>query len=73
MAGRFGREERQSKEFGDIVPVVRCMHHSETPQYERVLNLSYGGKLFLTPLTWKNGRREDYPTTQTTPSNRPQK
>ena len=73
MAGRFGREEKQSKEFGDIVPVVRCMHHSETRQYERVLSLSYGGKMFLSPLVWEERPREDFPATQTIPSNRPQR
>jgi WD40 repeat protein/serine/threonine protein kinase/class 3 adenylate cyclase len=73
--GKTTREwkEKQLKELGDIVPVVRCMHHSEMPQYERVLSLSYGGKLYLSPLVWEKGPREDFPTTQTTASNRPQR
>jgi WD40 repeat protein/serine/threonine protein kinase/class 3 adenylate cyclase len=68
--GKTVREwkEKQLKEFGDIVPVVRCMHHSETEQYERVVNLSYGGKIYLSPLVWEKGPREDYPKTASSTS-----
>jgi hypothetical protein len=49
---------QQLKEFGDIVPTVRCDRHGS-----RVLNLSYGGKLFWSAGQWEKGPREDYVTT----------
>lgn len=54
-------KEKQLKELGAIVPVVRCMHHGE-----RVLSLSYGGSIFVSPLLWEEGPRQDYSTSATT-------
>jgi hypothetical protein len=50
--GKTTREwkEKQLKELGDVVPVVRCMHHGA-----RVLNLGYGGRPYPSPLKWEKG------------------
>lgn len=48
---------QQLREFGDIVPTVRCYSHAKG------LNLSYGGRLYLTQgpdSVWETGPREDY-------------
>jgi hypothetical protein len=45
------------KQWGDIVPTARCYYHA------KILNLSYGGKVYLTPkgVRWGGiGPREDY-------------
>jgi len=58
----------QVKELGDLVPTVRCFHH------DRVLSLTFGGRLFLSPVLWEDGPREDYrptATTATLPPTRP--
>ena len=47
---------QQTKVFGDIVPMVRCMHHGDN----RVLNLSIGGKVFWGPLDWEYMFKQDY-------------
>ncbi len=39
---------RQLKEFGDKVPVVRCLNHSP-----RVLSLSHGGEIYFSGLGWE--------------------
>lgn len=71
--GKTVREwkERQLKEFGNVVPTVRCMHHSKTGAYERVLNLSYDGRLYISPLLWEKGPREDFVTTQSGATTQP--
>jgi serine/threonine protein kinase/tetratricopeptide (TPR) repeat protein/thiol-disulfide isomerase/thioredoxin len=46
----------QTKVFGDIVPVVRCMHHGDN----RVLSLSIGGKVFWGPLDWEYMFQKNY-------------
>jgi len=53
-------KERQRDEFGDdIVPTVRCFHHG----YDRVLNLSYSGRLYLSGWAWEPpAPRIDYAT-----------
>jgi WD40 repeat protein len=51
----------EMREWGDIGPTARCYSHA------KILNLSYGGKLFLTPqgVTWQTGPREDYVSDKT--------
>jgi hypothetical protein len=46
----------QVKNFGDIVPMVRCYHHGSN----RILNLSAGGQLWWGELTWEPNFRSDY-------------
>ena len=41
-------KNRQRTIYGDDVPMVRCTHH------ERVLNVSYGGKIFESSVTWED-------------------
>jgi len=41
-------KNRQRAIYGDDVPMVRCTHH------ERVLNVSYGGKIFESSVTWED-------------------
>jgi serine/threonine protein kinase len=42
-------KERERQEYGDIVPTVRCFWHG----YERLLNLSYDGKIYPSGTDWK--------------------
>jgi peroxiredoxin len=39
---------RQVNFLGDVVPLVRCKHGS------RVLSLSFGGRVFCSPVVWEN-------------------
>lgn len=47
---------QQVKLFGDVVPMVRCYHHTS----KRVLNLSAGGEIWWGPLDWEYMFRPDY-------------
>ena len=49
-AGMACREwkARQIKLFGDVVPIVRCLHHGDS-----VLNLSAGGQVYTSPAYWE--------------------
>jgi WD40 repeat protein/serine/threonine protein kinase/class 3 adenylate cyclase len=60
-------KQEQMKELGDVVPAVRCLQHRAQTGKD-VLNLSYGGKLYLSPQVWEKGPREDYPTTASSTS-----
>jgi len=40
-------KNRQRKLYGDAVPMIRCTHH------DPILNISYGGELFESSLTWE--------------------
>ena len=44
-------KNRQRKIYGDAVPMIRCTHH------DRVLNISYGGELFESSVTWESDDR----------------
>jgi len=44
-------KNRQRKLYGDAVPMIRCTHH------DRVLNVSYGGELFESSVSWENDER----------------
>ena len=44
-------KNRQRKLYGDAVPMIRCIHH------DRVLNISYGGELFESSVTWESDAR----------------
>ena len=48
---------KQLKLFGDIVPMVRCMHHRS---YNRVLSLSTGGQICWGELNWEETFISDY-------------
>jgi hypothetical protein len=48
---------QQLKLFGDIVPMVRCMHHGYN---NRVLNLSTGGQIYWGDLNWEETFKSDY-------------
>ncbi len=39
---------QQIKLFGDVVPIVRCLHHGSS-----VLNLSAGGQIYIGPVYWE--------------------
>ena len=39
----------QMKLFGNVVPVVRCHHHGQ----QSCLNLSCGGQVYVSPLSWE--------------------
>jgi hypothetical protein len=56
--GKTWREWKQKdlKSYGNMVPTVRCLHHGE-----RILSLSYGGYLYLSPLIWTSQARDPYP------------
>ena len=41
-------KEYQRKYFGDVVPIVRCSHHSEV-----TIDLTYGGDVIESTLTWE--------------------
>ncbi|MBP7052471.1 MAG: tetratricopeptide repeat protein [Phycisphaerae bacterium] len=47
---------RQTKLFGNVVPMVRCTHHGE----EKVLSLSMGGQVYWGPLGWESMFKKDY-------------
>ena len=40
---------QQMRLFGDVVPIVRCMHHGS----ETILNLSIGGQVYWSGLIWE--------------------
>ena len=44
-------KNRQRKIYGDAVPMIRCTHH------DRVLNISYGGELFESSVSWESDDR----------------
>jgi hypothetical protein len=44
-------KNRQRKLYGDAVPMIRCTHH------DRVLNISYGGELFESSVSWEGDER----------------
>ena len=44
-------KNRQRKLYGDAVPMIRCIHH------DRVLNISYGGEVFESSLSWEGDER----------------
>lgn len=49
----------QMTEFGDRVPTVRCAHHVND-----VMNLSYGGQIYISETSWENRRWTNYPRPQ---------
>jgi hypothetical protein len=48
---------RQLKEFGDKVPMVRCLWHISRSGYP-VINLSHGGEIYLSGTNWEKELRE---------------
>jgi hypothetical protein len=44
-------KNRQRKIYGDALPMIRCTQH------DRVLNISYGGELFESSVTWESDDR----------------
>jgi hypothetical protein len=43
----------QIQRFGTIVPIVRCWHHLDELN-NKVLNLSYDGKVYMSATSWEN-------------------
>jgi protocatechuate 3,4-dioxygenase beta subunit len=65
IAGNWDREGkttnrewklRQTRLFGDVVPIVRCMHHGN----DRVLSLAIGGQIYWSPLGWERQFKQSY-------------
>ena len=44
-------KNRQRKIYGEALPMIRCTHH------DRVLNISYGGELFESSVSWESDDR----------------
>ena len=44
-------KNRQRRIYGDALPMIRCTHH------DRVLNVSYGGELFESSVSWESDDR----------------
>jgi peroxiredoxin len=40
--------------FGDVTPLVRCLHHDEKNPYDSLLNLGFGNKVYRAPYSWQN-------------------
>ena len=53
-SGRAFRDwkEQQVREFGDIVPIVRCLYH-DPGNYSMALNVSVGGQIYWSPWGWE--------------------
>jgi hypothetical protein len=47
---------QQMKLFGNVVPIVRCMHHGS----ETIVNLSIGGQVYWSGLIWEQVFMPDY-------------
>jgi len=47
---------QQLKLFGEVVPIVRCAHHGP----KAVLNMSYGGQIYISGLGWEQMFKPDY-------------
>jgi hypothetical protein len=47
---------QQVKLFGEVVPIVRCMHHGA----ETIVNLSVGGQVYWSQLVWERIFMLDY-------------
>jgi thiol-disulfide isomerase/thioredoxin len=52
-SGRTFRDwkEQQVREFGDVVPIVRCLYHGSG--FEMALNVSVGGQIYWSPWMWE--------------------
>ena len=46
--------------FGDITPLVRCMHHNEKNSIDNIMNLSFGYKVYQAHYYWQNNLVEIY-------------
>ena len=46
--------------FGDITPLVRCMHHNEKNSIDNIMNLSFGYKVYQAHYYWQNHLVEIY-------------
>jgi len=53
-SGRAFRDwkEQQVREFGDVVPIVRCLYH-DPGDYSMALNVSVGGQIYWSPWGWE--------------------
>ena len=50
------RKTQQMKLFGEVVPIVRCMHHGS----ETIVSLSVGGQVYWSRLNWELVFMPDY-------------
>ena len=46
--------------FGDVTPLVRCMHHNEKNSIANILNLSFGYRVYQSHYYWQNNLVEIY-------------
>ena len=46
--------------FGDVTPLVRCMHHNEKNTIANILNLSFGYRVYQSHYYWQNNLVEIY-------------
>ena len=46
--------------YGDVVPIVRCMHHHKKGTYEPTISLSFGYEVYQSDYFWKNSLASIY-------------
>ncbi len=46
--------------FGDVTPLIRCMHHNEKNSIDNILNLSFGYKVYLAHYYWQDALEKIY-------------
>ena len=48
--------------YGDVTPIVRCMHHHKKGTYEPTINLSFGNEVYESDYFWMNSLESIYGT-----------
>lgn len=46
--------------FGDVTPIVRCMHHNEKNSVDNILNLSFGYNVYQAHYYWQDALEKIY-------------